>query len=178
MVKSKRIAAVCSPENQIHMGAQSKGGQGAGRRRHERDCRVCRHPQREQIERDFVAWHSPGEIAKEYKLYDRRGVYRHAHAVGLFGRRDRNIRAALARIIERCGSVRVTAAAVVQAAVAFSKINRQGVYVERTDTLDLNALFERMTRNEMTAYAERGELPDWFTQTVGLPVTGRDKEEG
>jgi hypothetical protein len=60
--------------------------------RHERYCKICRHEQREAIEQDFIAWHSPEEIARDYRLADRRGVYRHAHATGLFEKRDRNIR--------------------------------------------------------------------------------------
>src|ERR1017187_2077730 len=36
--------------------------------RHERDCRVCRHPKREEIEQDFIAWQSPGELALQYRI--------------------------------------------------------------------------------------------------------------
>jgi hypothetical protein len=91
--------------------------------RHQRCCTVCHHPQREEIDRDFINWKSPAVIAKEYELADRTSVYRHAHALGLFEKRRRNIRAALERIIERAGEVDVTAGAVVQAVVAYAKIN-------------------------------------------------------
>jgi hypothetical protein len=81
--------------------------------RHKRNCSICSHAQREEIEADFVAWRSPVIIATEYGLTDRASVYRHAHALGLFAKRQRNIRAALERIIERAGEVDVTASAVV-----------------------------------------------------------------
>lgn len=42
-------------------------------------------------------------------------VYRHAHAFGLFTKRDRNIRAALTRIMEQAGEVEVSAASIVDA---------------------------------------------------------------
>jgi hypothetical protein len=68
--------------------------------RHERCCKICSHKKREDIEQDSVAWKSPIAIAKEYGLSDRMNVYRHANALGLFGKRRRNIRAALERIID------------------------------------------------------------------------------
>ncbi|MGB6975237.1 MAG: hypothetical protein WBD67_11190 [Terracidiphilus sp.] len=58
-------------------------------------------------------------IAEEYGLADRTSVYRHAHALSLFAKRQRNIRAALERIIERAGEVDVTASAVVAAVQAY-----------------------------------------------------------
>jgi hypothetical protein len=43
---------------------------------------------------------SPAVITEEYGLSDRSSIYRHAHALGLFAKRQRNVRAALERIIE------------------------------------------------------------------------------
>ena len=139
--------------------------------RHEQNCKICKHPERENIERDFIAWRSPVTIAKEYELSNRATVYRHAHALGLFVKRQRNIRAALERIIERTDDVEVNASAVVAAVVAYSKINSEGRFVERHEQVDLNALFERMSKDELLKYAETGRLPDWFEQTVGRSAT-------
>jgi hypothetical protein len=61
----------------------------------EHGCKICSHIHREEIERDFMSWKSPALIAKNYGLKDRSSVYRHAHALGLFPRRRRNVRAAL-----------------------------------------------------------------------------------
>jgi hypothetical protein len=71
--------------------------------RHAAECKICAHGQREDIERDFINWRSPAAIAKSYKLTNRASVYRHAHAYGLFSKRQRNVRAALEKIIERAG---------------------------------------------------------------------------
>jgi len=145
--------------------------------RHEQNCKICEHPDRENIERDFIAWRSPITITKEYKLSNRATVYRHAHAFGLFVKRQRNIRAALERIIERTDNVQVNASAVVAAVVAYSKINSDGRFVERSERIDLNALFEKMSKDELLKYAEIGKLPDWFEQTVGKSATeGRGAE--
>lgn len=138
--------------------------------RHQRACSVCCHEQREEIESAFIAWRSPATIAEEYGLADRTSVYRHAHALGLFGKRQRNIRAALERIIERAGEVDVTASAVVSAIQAYSKINAAGQWIDRSEQVNLNDLFERMTNEELEAYAQEGKLPGWFESAAG-PAT-------
>jgi hypothetical protein len=130
-------------------------------KRHQRDCTVCKHPKCEEIEAAFVAWRSPITIATEFGLADRATVYRHAHALGLFEKRQRNIRAALEGIIERAGEVEVTAAAVA-AVQAYAKINSAGEWIDRSETVSLNDMFARMTPEEMRIYAESGDLPGWF----------------
>lgn len=128
-----------------------------------------------EMEADFVSWRSPGAIAQEYGLADRASVYRHAHALGLFSKRRRNLRAALERIIEKADEVDVTAAAVVAAVQAYSKINGNGQWVDRSEHVNLNELFERMTQGELEAYAKDGTVPDWFTTTLGAtPKNGAD----
>jgi hypothetical protein len=135
--------------------------------RHQRNCSVCAHREKEEIETAFLAWRSPATIAEEYGLADRSSVYRHANALGLFPKRQRNIRAALERIIERADSVEVTASAVVAAIGAYAKINSAGEWIDRTQTTSMNDLFDRMSTQELEAYAQTGALPDWFKGTVG-----------
>lgn len=143
--------------------------------RHKRCCTVCSHPQREEIERAFVNWTSVAALAEEYRLADRTSVYRHAHAFGLFAKRQSNVRAALEKIIEKAGEVEVTSSAVVAAVQAYAKINSQGQWVDRSEHVNLNELFERMSREELECYAREGTLPGWFTQFVG--ATGTDGQE-
>jgi len=83
--------------------------------RHASECKICAHELRQEIERDFINWRSPASIAKQYKLKNRASVYRHPHALGRFPKRQRNVRAALERILERASDVQVNAAAVVSA---------------------------------------------------------------
>ena len=134
--------------------------------RHRRNCTICAHQQREAIEADFVSWRSPAAITEEYGLAERSSVYRHAHAFGLFTKRQRNIRAALERIIEKAGEVDVTASAVVAAVQAYSKINSAGQWVDRSEQVSLNDLFDKMSTPELEEYAERGTLPKWFEAAV------------
>ena len=138
--------------------------------RHEHGCKICSHKQRHEVERDFINWKSPALIAKEYGLKDRSSVYRHAHALDLFTKRQRNVRAALERIIERAYDVEVNAAAVVSAVRTYASINSLGQWVERSEQVNLNELFERMTREELEAYARNATLPEWFARTLGATV--------
>ena len=145
--------------------------------RHRRVCSVCQHAQRDNIEAAFVAWNSPASIAEEYGLADRASVYRHAHAIGLFVRRQRNIRVALEHIIERAGEVDVTASPVVAAVQAYAKIHAAGEWIDRTETVSLNDLFARMTEVELEHYANSGVLPPWFRATVGATSSDSQRIE-
>jgi len=136
--------------------------------RHPRNCSVCSHAQREEIEAEFVAWRSPAAIAQTHGIADRANIYRHAHAVGLFPKRQRNIRAALERIIEQAGEVDGTASAVVAAVQAYSKINAAGQWIDRSGQVSLNCLFDRMSTQEFEEYAQSGTLPKWF-EAVARP---------
>ncbi len=92
-------------------------------RRHARKCGVCRHPNRKEIEQDFLCWQSPDAIAKTHGIADHSSIYRHAHAAGLFERRSQTLRIALGPIIEKAMTVRVTADAVIRAAVVCINLN-------------------------------------------------------
>lgn len=147
--------------------------------RHERDCKVCRHPQREIIEQEWTSWADTNEIAKTYSL-SRDSIYRHAHALGLFEKRRRNVRAALEKIIEKAGSVEVTAPAVVSAVQAYAKINAQGQWVERIERVNMREVFDRMTREELDTYARTGELPAWTGEFAAATrfESGAESENG
>ena len=148
----------------------------ANQGRHEYACKICAHSQRGEIEADFVGWKSPISIAVEYGLADRASVYRHAHAVGLFAKRQRNIRAALEKLIEKAGEVEVNASAIVGAVQAYSKINAEGQWIDRVQGVNMNELFGRMTRQELETYARDGKLPHWFE--AAHAATGKDSQEG
>jgi len=119
-----------------------------------------------EIEREFIAWRSPAALAQEFGLSDRASVYRHAHALGLFAKRQRNVRAALERIIEKAGDVEVTASAVVSAIQLYSRINANGQWIDPSEQVTVHDLFERLTRSELEVYAETGKLPEWFPKAA------------
>jgi hypothetical protein len=136
---------------------------------------ICAHAQRAEIEEEFVNWVSPGRLAKKHGI-SRDAVCRHAHALSLMEPRRRNVRAALEKIIERACDVEVTATAVVSAVSAYARINARGEWVERTESVNLNELFNRMSTAELEAYAKDAVLPSWFEATVG--ATTGDSQKG
>jgi hypothetical protein len=159
------------------MNTQPKASKLISLGRNSRNCTVCGHKDREEIERQFINWTGAKAIAKEFGLRDRTAVYRHAHAFGLFPKRGRNIRTALEKIIERTGEVEATSAAVVAAVQAYARINSQGQLVERVERVGMNDLFERMTREELAVYAKEGRLPPWFAKAVGATQTYSKREQ-
>ena len=54
---------------------------------------------------------------------------------------------------------------------AYSKINAAGQWVERSEHVNINELFERMTREEMERYAQEGTVPAWFEDAIGATST-------
>jgi hypothetical protein len=132
--------------------------------RHARICTICQDPRREEIETEFVEWQPLAVIAREKRL-SQSALYRHMNAVGLFGKRDRNLKAVLSRFIERGHRVKVTANAFIAAIQAFAKINGEGQWIDKVESVNetqAQELFSRMSRAEMFRYAESGQLPDWF----------------
>jgi len=133
--------------------------------RHERDCSVCAHPDRREIEREFCEWKPLAVISRERHL-SRPALYRHVRATNLFESRDKNIRAALTHFIERGYRTKVTGTALISAIQAFAKINSVGEWIEKSENVNASRtqqeLFGRMTRGEMLKYAESGTLPNWW----------------
>jgi hypothetical protein len=100
-----------------------------GRTEHERRCSICSHPDRADIENEFMHWHSFGDISDEYDV-SRSAIYRHAYALSLFVRRNRNLRFALGHLVERVQDVEPTADSVVRAIHAFARVNDEGEWIE------------------------------------------------
>ncbi len=157
--KRKQTGTQPQPEAQVNQG------------RHEAQCLICAHAKREEIEQVFVGWGSTSKIAEEY-LVSRDGVYRHARAFGLMEKRRKNVRAALERIIEKAGDVEVNASAIVGAVSAYARINSRGEWVERSETVNLTDMFQRLSKIELEEYVKTGSLPEWFKAASG--ATGSD----
>ncbi len=97
--------------------------------RHQRKCVVCHHPDREEIEEEFIHWRDVYYLAKQYDIRDCRSIDRHARALGLVERRRENRRYMLDRILES-GPGKVTAQAVINAIRAYSCLTDDNRWVE------------------------------------------------
>ena len=99
--------------------------------RHERKCTICVHPDRKAIEQEFLRWYAPQHIAQDHDIPYASAIYRHAHALGLFERRRRNLRLALEPLIEQANIVEATAGSVIRAVRTYAHINDAGMWIDR-----------------------------------------------
>ncbi len=76
---------------------------------HSAHCAICHHPEREAIDQAFLHWQRSSSIAHEFELGDRRVVYRHARAFGLYQQRASRSRRSLEFIMEQAETVEATA---------------------------------------------------------------------
>ena len=96
---------------------------------HQSHCKICGYEDQDEIDEAFVSWENVSRIAEDYDV-DRRAIYRHASATGLYAKRDRNIRRALGRIIQKADSVPSTADSVVRAIKILTHVNARGDWVQ------------------------------------------------
>ena len=80
-------------------------GLSARLRRHQSQCSVCSHPQRQELEEAWLDWGSTTLLAEKYGL-SRDGIYRHAHALGLFRERQNRIKRLYEKVLERLDTVK------------------------------------------------------------------------
>jgi hypothetical protein len=118
------------------MDAANLTGQPTPRRRaalsrHRRKCAICAHSQRQAIEDAFSRFESPACIAERFNLGDRRQVYRHAQALGLFVRRNRNLGASLGLLLEKSDRLIPTVTNFLSAAEKYAKIDENGETTRR-----------------------------------------------
>ena len=126
---------------------------------HAGKCTICKHPQRAEIERAFVDWCSPLEITTMFGLKSRATIYRHARARGLFELRRRNLHYGLGRIAEQVADVKPSAANVIAAFVAMSKIDARGEWVPGR-RFDARQAADRVAWEEDWAAVRENELED------------------
>ena len=97
---------------------------------HQARCTICHHPDRESIDEAFLHWQRPTAIAHEFQLRNRRIVYRHAHALGLFHQRAAKSRRSLEFIMEQAETVTATADSIIRAVRAHSCLGEDGRWSE------------------------------------------------
>jgi len=144
-------------------------------RRHEAQCSICQHPQRQLIEEMWLDWCYTHGIAENFGV-SRYGIYRHAHALGLFSIRRQNGIRVLEKLMERGDVTEINGSVVVSAYKLFRELVRAEERVGPVQGPDLKMLFERLSKEEREAYARDGSLPEWFTRA--LAATPTDSQQG
>jgi hypothetical protein len=97
--------------------------------RHGRKCAICAHACRDEIEELFLDWREPSYIASEMGV-PLRSLYRHAHATGLYAKRQGKVRRVLDRILEGVESAQINGDCVIRAVRAYCCLGRNNKWTE------------------------------------------------
>lgn len=97
--------------------------------RHRRKCQVCRHPERDIIEREYRDSFGPLAIARSYGIPER-ALFRHLEATGLKSCRRQNLRSALERVLERGVETEIDGATIIQAVKAYCCLTDENKWIE------------------------------------------------
>lgn len=150
--------------------------------RHMKQCSVCKSDDRREIDRMFINFNSPDKIVQRFTQFSRDAVYRHVQAIGLNEKKSRNVKHALAQLldtaVDKLDSIPMTMQGFVAAAQALAKINARGEWVDRIETFDKFQMFERMTESEAEAYLNEGKLPEWAAAFASEGATNIQDEDG
>lgn len=102
--------------------------------RHSRKCRICRHPDREEIEQEYREWFKASEISRRYRLDDS-ALHRHLRDMGLIAGRRENLRLVLDRIIGRGAERPVTGGEIIRAVRAQACLTDDNKWIEPAKTV-------------------------------------------
>lgn len=97
--------------------------------RHGRKCAICANPYCDEIEELFLDWREPSYIASEMGV-PVRCLYRHAHATGLYAKRQGKVRRVLDRILEGVESAQINGDCIIRAVRAYSCLGRNNKWTE------------------------------------------------
>ena len=102
---------------------------------HKRRCTICHHPERESIEEAFCQWRNVRFIDREFNPGGGpTAIYRHARALNLFKQRNLTLRSSLEFVIEQSERIIPTAAGLVKAIRAYTRINDVGEWIDTPTT--------------------------------------------
>jgi hypothetical protein len=137
--------------------------------RHQRKCLICRHPDREDIEDDFLHWGNVWKLAQYYKIDDYRSIYRHARATGLLERRRANFRSALDQIIENAADAKVTGDTIIRAIRAYSCLDKEGRWAEPPTQVVFTVVRTGPSQTTVTTSSSRTAAPKVGDQPAPSP---------
>jgi hypothetical protein len=145
--------------------------------RHRSQCSVCKHPQCQQIEDDWLDWTSPHKIAQDYGV-SRDSIYRHCRALRLYSKRRRNLMPAYERIIELGGIVDYTGSNILSALKELAKLVSAEKVVDAAQSADEKPAFQQTTSKESDNGALPGSIAALLDKMPGLePGQGQNGEK-
>jgi hypothetical protein len=143
--------------------------------RHQAQCTVCQHPQRQEIEEEWINWLFPTGIAERHGI-SRDALYRHAHACDLFSKRQKNRKLILEKILERVDWTEIHGSDILSAIKIYEKIISAEQGKGHLQGENFKKSLKQMSQEERDAFARDGSLPEWFSKAIG--ATPSDGQEG
>jgi hypothetical protein len=137
--------------------------------RHQRKCVICHHPDRDEIEEEFIHWGIVWQMSKDYGIDDYRSIYRHARATGLLERRRANFRSALDQIIEQAAGAKVTGDTVIRAIRAYSCLDKEGRWAEPPTQVVFTVVRTGPSQTTVTTSSSRTAAPKVAVQPAPSP---------
>jgi len=152
---------------------EGKGVRHVNLGRHQSQCSICSHPNREQWEHDYLLWISVSSSLFRSGI-SRYSWYRHVHALGLDQKRRANLLLPLERYVECGDSAPLTGATFLKALQLLMELTGAGREV-KSDGLSPKEMLERMSQEEREAFAKDGSLPSWISgETDATPGDGQE----
>src|SRR5690348_6053722 len=146
--------------------------------RHRRKCVVCNHPDRQEIEEQFIEWRHPGDIANDFQIEEARYIRRHPRALGLYARRRDNYLFTLENLLERSDEIELTAAAYIKAVRAYACMCDTVRWTEPAIRVigvrDSSAASQDRVDNEEQASSSASSLPQAASEDGALCGSGRN----
>ena len=143
--------------------------------RHQAQCTICLSPYRQQIEQEWISWHSPQHFAELFEV-SRDALYRHAHACDLFSKRQKNRKLILKKILERVDWAPISGSAFLSTYKVYDKITSAEEEKGHLQGENFKKSLKQMSQEERGAFARDGSLPEWFSKAIG--ATSGDGQEG
>jgi len=138
--------------------------------RHARKCVICKHPDREAIEEQFVHWIHADRIVQDHELNSRANLYRHAYAAGLYDLRRHNMRYALEHLIEDAIHAPVSGDCVIRAVRAHAHLTAKGRWIEPPKELILSRRILRPRPSPCSSRALLGTTGETREESRSLPT--------
>lgn len=142
--------------------------------RHQSQCAICQHPQREKVENDYLNWTCVTDLAR-FCGVSRYSLYRHVHALGLDEQRRDHILLPIERLIERGDMTDLSGSTVLGAIQLYMKVTGAGQQVKAVERPSPKEVLERMSQEEREVFARDGTLPSWVSEaTDATPNEGQE----
>lgn len=167
------LASKTAVNNQTRAG--EKGARAISLERHRAQCTVCKHPACEDIESHFINWIPPASLAASCDVsYD--ALYRHAHTLDLFKKRQHNIRRLLEKGIDRLNLARLDNSQVISLINFYVKMNLAEHSFEKAQAANHTEAFEGESNEGREPADGDGSLPE--SNTVANDATPTDRHDG